>query len=116
MRFNGSATQASEKALPLTSGRVNEVSARPMDIWGEACQKLLAEVKRAKKLGTIPSDDARSFWSDALGAFEHGGSECVAGTGANDELRASEGIREVQKGISRLASVMSLIRGDLEGR
>lgn len=61
-------------------------------------------------MGTIPSDDARSFWNDALGAFEHGGSECVAGTGANDELRASEGIREVQKGISRLASAMSLIR------
>ncbi|MER6781235.1 MULTISPECIES: hypothetical protein [unclassified Streptomyces] len=39
-----------------------------------------------------------------------------AATGANDERRASEGIREVQKGISRPASAVSLIRSDLEGR
>ncbi|MFB6805165.1 hypothetical protein [Streptomyces sp. NPDC056387] len=104
------------KALSQTSGRVNEVSVRPMDVWGEACQELLAEVAKAKKLGTIPSENARSFWNDALVAFEHGGGECVAGTQAKDEPRASEGIREVQKGISRLASAMSLIRGDLEGR
>ncbi|MER6778018.1 MULTISPECIES: hypothetical protein [unclassified Streptomyces] len=62
----GSGGDRSMKALSQTSGRVNEVSARPMDIWGEACQESLAEVTRAKKLGTIPSDDARSFWNDAL--------------------------------------------------
>ncbi|MFD7078885.1 hypothetical protein ACFWAK_02000 [Streptomyces sp. NPDC059918] len=106
----------STKALSQTSGRVNEVSVRPMDVWGAACQELLAEVTKAKKLGTIPSDDARGFWNDALGAFEHGSRECVAGSGAKDEPRASEGIREVQKGISRLAAAVSLIRGDLEGR
>ncbi|WP_159046005.1 hypothetical protein [Streptomyces sp. WM6372] len=48
--------------------------------------------------------------------FEHGGGECVAGAGANDERRASAGIREVQKGIGRPASAVSLIRSDLEGR
>ncbi|MFE2876360.1 hypothetical protein ACFXG6_20150 [Streptomyces roseus] len=106
----------SVKALSQTAGRVNEVSMRPTDTWGAACQELLAEVTKAKKLGAIPSDDARSSWNDALGAFEHGGGECVAGTAANDEPRASEGIREVQKGISRLAAATSLIRGDLEGR
>ncbi len=64
----GSGGDRSMKALSQTSGRVNEVNTRPMDVWGEACQE------------------------------------------------ASEGIREVQKGIGRLAAAMSLIRGDLEGR
>ncbi|MFE2481518.1 hypothetical protein [Streptomyces sp. NPDC059389] len=114
-RWWGSGGDRSMKALSQTSGRVNEVSVRPMDVWGEACQELLTEVAKAKKLGTIPSDDARSSWNDALGAFEHGAGECVAGTAAKDSPRASGGIREVRKGIGRLAAAMSLIRGDLEG-
>ncbi|MGW7441468.1 hypothetical protein [Streptomyces sp. NPDC054849] len=101
------------KALSETSGRVNEVSMRPMDVWGTACQELLAEVAKAKNHGPVPSKKARGFWNDALTAFEHGGEECVAGAGANDEPRASAGIREVQQGISRLASATAMIRSDL---
>lgn len=101
------------KALSETSGRVNEVSMRPMDVWGTACQELLAEVTKAKNHGAVPSEKARGFWNDALTAFERGGGECVAGAGANDEPRASAGIREVQQGISRLASATAMIRSDL---
>ncbi|MCX4545776.1 hypothetical protein [Streptomyces sp. NBC_01565] len=98
------------KALSDASGRVNEVSMRPMDRWAGACQELLTEVAEAKKLGTLPSEDARGFWTDAVAAFDHGGNECVAGVDKNDEARASAGIREVQTGISRLASATSMIR------
>ncbi|MEU3061692.1 hypothetical protein [Streptomyces subrutilus] len=104
----------SMKALSDTSGRVSEVSGRPADIWGPACQELLTAVAKAEKLDTIPSENARGFWTEALTAFEDGGNECVAGTGANDEARAGAGIREVQTGLSRLASAMSLIRKELE--
>ncbi|MFE2523967.1 hypothetical protein ACFXEL_07010 [Streptomyces sp. NPDC059382] len=101
------------KALSDTSGQVNAVSMRPMDVWSTTCQELLAEVAKAKKLDTIPSENARGFWTEALTTFEHGGNECVAGAGAKDQPRASAGIREVQKGIGRLASAVSMIRGDL---
>ncbi|MFI8504133.1 hypothetical protein ACIGFK_37345 [Streptomyces sp. NPDC085524] len=104
------------KALTDTAGRVNEVSMRPMDTWGTACQELLAEVAKAKKLDTLPSDNARGFWKEALTAFEHGGSECADGAGEKDQPRASAGIREVQTGISRLASTVSMIRNDLKAK
>ncbi|WP_406365090.1 hypothetical protein [Streptomyces sp. NBC_01546] len=104
------------KALSDTSGRVNEVSMRPMDIWDTACQELLAEVAKAKKSDTLPSENARGFWTEALTAFEHGGNECVAGAGKKDEAQASAGIREVQKGISRLAAAVSMIKSDLEAK
>ncbi|MFJ8014908.1 hypothetical protein [Streptomyces sp. NPDC096339] len=102
------------KALADTSGRVNEVSMRPMDTWGAACQELLAEVAKAKKQGTPPSGNAEGFWTEALTSFENGGNECVDGAGRKDQPRASAGIREVQKGISRLASATSMIRSDLK--
>ncbi|MEV0023257.1 hypothetical protein AB0H45_13700 [Streptomyces atroolivaceus] len=106
--------ESSIKALSDTSGRVNEVSVRPMDVWSTACQELLTEVAEAKELDTLPSENARGFWEEALTAFEHGGEECVAGVGEDDQPRASEGIREVQKGIGRLASTTSMIAGDLK--
>ncbi|WP_437081086.1 hypothetical protein [Streptomyces sp. enrichment culture] len=96
-----------------TSQRVNEVSVRPMDIWGPACQDLLTEVAKAKKHGTPPSENAREFWAETLTAFERGGSECVVGAGKKDEPQASAGIREAQTGISRLSATMRMIRVDL---
>ncbi|MEU9415766.1 hypothetical protein [Streptomyces sp. NPDC048272] len=107
---------SSVKSLSDTSGRVNEVSTRPMDDWTPACQELLSQVAKAKKLDTIPSENARGFWTESLTLFEHGGNECVAGAGEKDQPRASAGIREVQKGVGRLASAVSLIRGDLESK
>ncbi|MFJ9078285.1 hypothetical protein ACIRO3_24075 [Streptomyces sp. NPDC102278] len=107
---------SSVKALSDTSGRVNEVSMRPMDDWTPACQELLSQVAKAKKLDTIPSENARGFWTESLTLFEHGGNECVAGAGEKDRPRASAGIREVQKGVGRLASAVSLIRGELESK
>jgi hypothetical protein len=104
------------RALGDTSSRVNDVSMRPMDIWGTACQELLTEVAKAKELGTPPSEDAQEFFTEALTAFEHGGRECVAGAGKRDQAQASAGIREVQTGISRLASATSMIRKDLEAK
>ncbi|WP_392892726.1 hypothetical protein [Streptomyces sp. LN699] len=104
------------KGLSDTASQVNAVSMRPMDVWSTTCQELLAEVGKAKKLDTIPSENARGFWTEALTAFEHGGNECVDGAAKKDEPRASEGIREVQKGIGRLASAMSLIRSDLQAK
>ncbi|MFD7835303.1 hypothetical protein [Streptomyces sp. NPDC059761] len=104
------------KALSDTAGRVNEVSLRPMDIWTTACQELLAEVAKAKKHGGPPSEDAHDFWKEALTAFDHGGSECVAGSAIKNEARATAGIREVQQGISRLASATSMIRKDLDAK
>ncbi|MFF1556139.1 hypothetical protein [Streptomyces sp. NPDC058279] len=104
------------KGLADTSARVNEVSGRPMDVWGPACQELLTEVAKAKKLDTLPSENARGFWTEALTAFEHGGNECVAGAAQKNEPRAGEGIREVQTGISRLASTTSVIRSDLQAK
>ncbi|MFF9689363.1 hypothetical protein [Streptomyces sp. NPDC014623] len=108
--------ESSIKALSDASGRVNEVSVRPMDVWSSACEELLTEVDEAKELGTLPSENARGFWEEALTAFEHGGDECVAGAGKNDEARASAGIREVQKGIGRLASTTSMIAGDMKAK
>ncbi|MFI6144569.1 hypothetical protein [Streptomyces sp. NPDC051109] len=104
------------KGLADTSARVNDVSMRPTDTWGPACQELLTEVGKAKKLDALPSKNAQGFWKEALTAFEHGGNECVAGAGGKDEPRASEGIREVQKGISRLQAAVSLIRSDLAAK
>ncbi|MFD7561391.1 MULTISPECIES: hypothetical protein [unclassified Streptomyces] len=104
------------KALADTSGRVNDVSVRPTDTWGPACQELLAAVAKAKKQGAPPSDNARGFWTEAMTAFEHGGNECVDGAGKKDSPRASEGIREVQTGINRLASTTSMIRNDLKAK
>ncbi|MFF3676098.1 hypothetical protein ACFYYS_19290 [Streptomyces sp. NPDC002120] len=104
------------KGLSDTSGRVNEVYGRPLDAYGPACQDLLTETAKARKLGAPPSENAQGFWKEALTAFEHGGGECVAGAGSNDQPRAGEGIREVQKGLSRLAAAVSLIRGDLQAR
>ncbi|MER6320020.1 hypothetical protein ABT237_40695 [Streptomyces sp. NPDC001581] len=104
------------KGLSDTSGRVGEVYGRPLDTYGPACQELLAEVAKAEKLGTPPSENAQGFWKEALTAFEHGGGECVAGAGQNDQPRAGEGVREVQKGLSRLAAAVSMIRGDLKAK
>ncbi|MCY0951514.1 hypothetical protein [Streptomyces sp. H27-S2] len=104
----------SMKALSDTSGRVNSVYSGPNDSRVTACQELLTAVTKAKKLDTVPSDDARGFLTEALTAFEHGGNECVAGAAGNNEPQAGEGIREVQKGLSRLASAMAMIRKDLE--
>ncbi|MFE3558895.1 hypothetical protein ACFXKW_29160 [Streptomyces sp. NPDC059193] len=108
--------ESSMRALTDTSGRVNEVSMRPMDVQGPACEELVAAVAKAKKLDPVPSDNAKDFWTEALAAFEHGGNECVAGTGKNDQQQAGEGIREVQKGLSRLASAMAMIKSDLESK
>ncbi|WP_331736784.1 hypothetical protein [Streptomyces sp. NBC_00211] len=104
------------KGLSDTSGRVNDVSMRPMDTWGPACQELLTEVAKAKNLATVPSENAQGFWKEALTAFEHGGDECVAGAGKKDEAQASAGIREVQTGISRLSSAVAMIRSDLAAK
>ncbi|MFD5886156.1 hypothetical protein ACFWHQ_09290 [Streptomyces sp. NPDC060334] len=60
------------------------------------------------------SEIARGFWTEALTTFERGGDGCVAGANAKDQPRASAGFREVQKGIGRPASAVSLIRGDLK--
>lgn len=106
--------EQSIKALSDTSSRVNEVSVRPMDTWGAACKELLTEVAEAEELDAIPSENAKGFWKEALTAFEDGGKECVAGAEAGDQPRASAGIREVQKGISRLASTTSMIANDLK--
>ncbi|MFH9467225.1 hypothetical protein ACH4LT_07990 [Streptomyces clavifer] len=106
--------EKSIRALSDTSSRVNEVSVRPMDVWGAACKELLTEVGEAQELDAIPSENAKGFWKEALTAFEDGGNECVAGAGAGDQARASAGIREVQKGISRLASTTSMIANDLK--
>ncbi|MFE5239873.1 MULTISPECIES: hypothetical protein [unclassified Streptomyces] len=86
----------------------------PIDTWGAACEELLTKVAEAKELDAIPSENAEGFWKEALTAFEHGGDECVAGAEADDQPRASAGIREVQKGIGRLASTTSMIANDLK--
>ena len=51
-----------------------------------------------------------------IGAFEHGGNESVEGAGEKDRPRASEGIREVRKGIRRPAAATSVIRSDLKAK
>ncbi|MFF5896125.1 hypothetical protein ACFY8O_09400 [Streptomyces argenteolus] len=106
--------EKSIKALSEASSRVNEVSVRPMDTWGAACKELLTEVAEAEELDAIPSENAEGFWKEALTLFEDGGNECVAGAEADDQPRASAGIREVQKGIGRLSSTTSMIAGDLK--
>lgn len=106
--------EQSIRALSDTSSRVNEVSVRPMDTWGTACKELLAEVADAEELDAIPSKNAKGFWKEALTSFKDGGDECVAGADADDQARASAGIREVQKGIGRLASTTSMIANDLK--
>ncbi|MGP3690186.1 hypothetical protein ACTVZO_36745 [Streptomyces sp. IBSNAI002] len=108
--------ERSMKALADTSGRVNEVSLRTTDVQRTACEELVAAVAKAKKLDPVPSDKAKDFWTEALTAFEHGGDECVTGAGKNDELQTGAGIREVQKGLSRLASAMAMIKSDLESK
>lgn len=108
--------KGSMKALSDASGRVNDVYSGPMDSRITVCQELLNAVAEARKLDTIPSEKARDFWTEALALLEHGGNECVTGAGKNDEPQAAEGIREVQTGLSRLASAMAMIRSDLEAK
>ncbi|KOU13710.1 hypothetical protein ADK52_37485 [Streptomyces sp. WM6372] len=108
--------EARVKGLSDTSARVNDVSMRPMDTWGPACQELLTEVAKVKNLDTLPSKNAQGLWKEALTAFDHGGNECAAGAGNKEEARASAGIREVQKGIGRLAAAVSVIRSDLAAK
>ncbi|MFD3807801.1 hypothetical protein ACFWSF_11630 [Streptomyces sp. NPDC058611] len=108
--------KSSVTALSDASNGVSNVYSGPMDSRDTACRELLTAVAKAKKLNTIPSDNAREFWTEALTAFEHGGNECVAGAAKNDEPQAAEGIREVLTGLSRLASAVSMIRNDLDAK
>lgn len=108
--------QARIKALTDAANKVNEVSTDPMEFWGPACQNLLTEAKEAKKLDTIPSVNAKDFWTKALDAFDDGGNECVAGTSKKDLSQAGEGVREIQEGISLLSSTVKMIKIDLDAR
>lgn len=104
------------KALSDSSSQVNHASMQPMEAKGAACQELLTAVAEAKKAGTPPSENAKDFWAEALTAFEHGGNECVNGVGKQDEPQTNAGIREVQGGLSRMASAVSMIRNDMEAK
>ncbi|MEU5537584.1 hypothetical protein [Streptomyces sp. NPDC020362] len=105
------------KALSDDSSKINDLSMASSSVLAPACRELTTHVAAAEKDDPIPDKGAQSYWSKALASFKRGASDCTAGANKQDDVQASQGVREIQtEGIPDLMSTTSLIRSGLESK
>jgi hypothetical protein len=97
-----------------SASQVNEASTSSAGPLRTACEDLAKRVADAEEHDPIPDEGAQLAWSTALKSFRKGASECTAGTAAQDQVRVSGGVVEIQtNGLPALRRAVSRIKDRL---